>query len=267
MKLNCYIVQDLLPAYMEKLTSTETNTDIEAHLQDCTACKTKYENMATSIEKTASCIDQKPSFDYFKKIKQNYFYKIIFGYGILCTVMGSFFSAVFFNNPLFMDPLFYAPIICLTLYFILKDTFQWGIFKKKSLLFLHLSIVALSCFIMVSMDSISEFDWVNNTAFWGIPIEKIGLYSSYILIGTICIMILFCFYGLYRSMKTSGFYFSLLCHGLGSIGMLFSSYRILTLVDFSVHGNNIFVDANTLYIEGLLFTIFYCLSCNIRRKQ
>ena len=42
---NCRIVQDLLPNYIEKLTSEETNTFIEEHLTECEDCKKIYETM------------------------------------------------------------------------------------------------------------------------------------------------------------------------------------------------------------------------------
>ena len=42
---NCNIVQDLLPNYIEKLTSEETNTFIEEHLNECDNCKNIYESM------------------------------------------------------------------------------------------------------------------------------------------------------------------------------------------------------------------------------
>ena len=42
---NCKIVQDLLPNYIENLTSEETNTFIEEHLTECDNCKKIYESM------------------------------------------------------------------------------------------------------------------------------------------------------------------------------------------------------------------------------
>jgi len=38
-RLHCKIVQDLLPNYIEGLTSDVTNTSIEEHLSSCDACK------------------------------------------------------------------------------------------------------------------------------------------------------------------------------------------------------------------------------------
>lgn len=42
---NCKIIQDLLPNYIENLTSEETNTFIEEHLTECDNCKKIYESM------------------------------------------------------------------------------------------------------------------------------------------------------------------------------------------------------------------------------
>ena len=36
--MKCYIVQDLLPLYLDCLTSDETNTAIEKHLSECNVC-------------------------------------------------------------------------------------------------------------------------------------------------------------------------------------------------------------------------------------
>ena len=42
---DCKIVQDLLPNYIENLTSEETNLFIEKHLNECEDCKKIYETM------------------------------------------------------------------------------------------------------------------------------------------------------------------------------------------------------------------------------
>ena len=50
-KLTCGIVQDILPNYIEKLTSDETNLAIEEHLHSCKECKQVYEQMIADINK------------------------------------------------------------------------------------------------------------------------------------------------------------------------------------------------------------------------
>ena len=41
-KLRCEIVQDLLPSYVDGLTSDETNEAIKDHLADCVSCRDMY---------------------------------------------------------------------------------------------------------------------------------------------------------------------------------------------------------------------------------
>lgn len=49
-KLNCNIVQDLLPNYIEKLTKEETNNFIKEHLKECEECKKILESMSKDIQ-------------------------------------------------------------------------------------------------------------------------------------------------------------------------------------------------------------------------
>ena len=53
MDKNCKIFQDLLPAYIEKITSEETNRFMEEHLNSCEECKKAYEEMTSELEKDA----------------------------------------------------------------------------------------------------------------------------------------------------------------------------------------------------------------------
>lgn len=48
----CSIVLDLLPNYIEKLTSNETNIVIEKHLETCENCKEAYEKMTVNVGNT-----------------------------------------------------------------------------------------------------------------------------------------------------------------------------------------------------------------------
>jgi len=47
MKIDCYIVEDLLPLYLEKMVSDETYETIKVHLNSCENCKKKYDIMKT----------------------------------------------------------------------------------------------------------------------------------------------------------------------------------------------------------------------------
>ena len=37
--MKCEIVKDLLPSYIDGLTSAESNSEVEAHLETCQECK------------------------------------------------------------------------------------------------------------------------------------------------------------------------------------------------------------------------------------
>lgn len=48
-KLSCAVVRDLLPNYIEKLTSEETNREVKAHLDVCAPCTKIYEEMTQEV--------------------------------------------------------------------------------------------------------------------------------------------------------------------------------------------------------------------------
>lgn len=43
--MKCTIIQDLLPLYCDGLTSSDSNEEIEKHLQDCEKCREVYDTM------------------------------------------------------------------------------------------------------------------------------------------------------------------------------------------------------------------------------
>ena len=63
----CNVIQDLLPNYIEKLTSAETNEYIENHLKECDECTKILQDMGENI--ILDKIDEKKKIDYLKKIK------------------------------------------------------------------------------------------------------------------------------------------------------------------------------------------------------
>lgn len=85
-ELPCAIVGDLLPAYVEGLTSAETNAAVEAHLASCPACAAKRAAMGAEegpspeeAEETAREVD------YLKKVRRRSRRRV--AAAILCTVL------------------------------------------------------------------------------------------------------------------------------------------------------------------------------------
>lgn len=48
-KLSCNIVRDLLPNYIEHVTSPRTNEEMEMHLRECRECKNTYLNLTKDL--------------------------------------------------------------------------------------------------------------------------------------------------------------------------------------------------------------------------
>ena len=85
-ELPCAIVEDLLPAYVEGLTSEETTAAVEAHLASCPACAAKRAAMGAeegpSPEEAAETARE---VDYLKKVRRRGRRRV--AAAILCTVL------------------------------------------------------------------------------------------------------------------------------------------------------------------------------------
>lgn len=80
-KLSCEIVQDLLPGYIDGLTSSETNRAVEEHLAECDNCRQMYERMKEN-ETSENPQDEK-EIDYLKKVRQKNRFNMMVGVIIL----------------------------------------------------------------------------------------------------------------------------------------------------------------------------------------
>ena len=67
----CKIVQDLLPNYIEKLTSDETNEYIEEHLKECAECTSVLNDMQKNIETKNIKMDER-EVKYIKKYNKKF---------------------------------------------------------------------------------------------------------------------------------------------------------------------------------------------------
>lgn len=65
-KKDCKIVQDLLPNYIDNLTTKETNEFIEKHISECEECKNVLENMRNDL-KTDDTKKEKKIINFIKK--------------------------------------------------------------------------------------------------------------------------------------------------------------------------------------------------------
>jgi len=69
--MNCYIVKDLLPMYVDKLVSEETKTDMQKHLENCAECGAIYERMTAPLESSTPMANNKRRINFLKKVRRN----------------------------------------------------------------------------------------------------------------------------------------------------------------------------------------------------
>ena len=66
--MKCDIIKDLLPSYIEGLTSKTSNEEIEKHFDSCEECRAFYQEMTGEIEEKLPTTEVK-ELDYLKKIR------------------------------------------------------------------------------------------------------------------------------------------------------------------------------------------------------
>ena len=77
----CEMIQDLLPLYVDGLTSDESSRQIEAHLETCGDCRSRYQRMKEDLERETQ-VKQKENereIDYLKKIRKSSIRKVFLG--------------------------------------------------------------------------------------------------------------------------------------------------------------------------------------------
>jgi hypothetical protein len=85
-EIDCSVVQDLLPNYIEKLTSEATNLIIEDHLKTCGSCRETYNQMVTEVVE----VDKAPKAElrFLKKVKKTRLLAAVLT--VILTLAGSY---------------------------------------------------------------------------------------------------------------------------------------------------------------------------------
>lgn len=84
-ELDCNIVRDMLPMYIEKLTSEESNVAIRQHLERCEDCMRHFENLKKLNYYLTASDKEKKSFK-----RKNYILAAIIA-AVCIVVLGIFF--------------------------------------------------------------------------------------------------------------------------------------------------------------------------------
>lgn len=79
--LNCDIIKDLIPLYLDKICSESSAAAVESHLASCPECRGCFEALQNT-EITAEAANQ-AEVNYMKKVKQHYLKKNVLGIVLL----------------------------------------------------------------------------------------------------------------------------------------------------------------------------------------
>ena len=88
--MKCEIIRDLLPSYIDGLTSNESNFEIEEHLNNCKQCKEVFEEMKSEI--TAENIEvNKEKIKPFKKLNKRVLQSVLITLASCLLAVGVYF--------------------------------------------------------------------------------------------------------------------------------------------------------------------------------
>ena len=120
--LNCEIIRDLLPLYVDGMVSDVSRKSIESHLGRCTQCREAYHDMAYEMEPEPEESEVVNVKTFLKKTKRMYFLYGLCGLSfiamLVCMIVdlvlnkGITWSLIVTVSVLFADALVYAFLIC-----------------------------------------------------------------------------------------------------------------------------------------------------------
>ena len=88
--MKCEIVKDLLPSYIDGLTSAESNSEIEEHLKTCRECTEILEQMKTEVD-VENVELNKEMIKPFKKLNKRVIKAVLITLAACIVVVGSYF--------------------------------------------------------------------------------------------------------------------------------------------------------------------------------
>lgn len=94
MKIDCGIVQDLIPSYVDEVCSESSKQCVEEHTKACEACRTFLEGCRT-VEFSGKVLEEQ-QLDGLRKVKRKLKLQNMFSYGVLLVVI--LFAAYFFTS-------------------------------------------------------------------------------------------------------------------------------------------------------------------------
>ena len=171
-ELECEIIKDLLPLYVDRMVSDVTKERIEGHLQYCKECTEMYQNMDFNLEEEKQSSEVQDVKKFLKKTKKMYF---LYGLGglsfialIICMIVdlsinkGVTWSLIVASSILFTNALMYTILVC-----------------TKNKAYMTMSVVSIGTVVLLFIIQISKYYLMNIGTLWifryGFPIMLLWL--------------------------------------------------------------------------------------------
>lgn len=101
MTIKCAVIEDLLPSYIDGLTSDESNQLIKEHLKDCTNCSKIYHEMKQELPNISQSIDTPSDYNERKLVQRikskimTVIVTLVITFSLLGFLVGSFGNILF----------------------------------------------------------------------------------------------------------------------------------------------------------------------------
>lgn len=171
-ELDCDIVKDLLPLYVDGMVSEVSKKSIENHLDYCTDCSEIYHNMTFTLEEETQPSEVQDVKRFLKKTKKMY---LLYGLGcisfiaiLVCMIVdvalnkGITWSLIVGSSCLFADAFIYALSTC-----------------KKNKGCIVMAVISIGVFVLLSVIQITRYYLIGTGTFWifryGLPILMLWL--------------------------------------------------------------------------------------------
>lgn len=192
-KLNCEIIKDLFPSYVDGICSQSSREAVEEHVEECAECRASLEMLRRTLIE-GNKINQS-ELNHMKKVKQHFIRKSFLIVGVL-TLVQLLIGDTFYRFELwYRNGLYYVifPLIALGVYALLSDYHARPVMNRRRVC---LGVVsALGIPYCVSLAVMVCRAWRTDKGPFGIDIAQVGVFIDYQLMGIIIaeLLIFACF--------------------------------------------------------------------------
>lgn len=265
-KVNCDIIQDLIPSYVDKVCSEASKRCVEEHLETCEACKKTVENYCNTDFATEA-IEQK-ELDGYKKVKAEIKRQNVMCYGFV-LILAAFGVFTFQSNMNNIPTFFYYVIfsICIVgTYFLSVNQKNWVNIGKMDMVLVGASTM-ISGFGIFLLCYCIELVSTGRLPF-GIAAEKIGPFV-HSLWGVLFILQLLIYgYMLVKLLRKNVDCRWILCLNLTGMFLLLSYVTLLTRTYAYENFQHDFIEMTAvILILGMMGVGFYLFSAFQYRKK